>query len=66
MWLGYIQFPSVLDLQCEMYQVITLLARAVVSCLERNFETSKQSKTLFLILLSSLTGTSCYFYLDGI
>jgi len=22
MWLGYIQFPSVLDLQCEMYQVI--------------------------------------------
>ena len=41
--------------------------QAVVSCLERNFETSKQSKTPFyVLLLSSLTGTSHYFYLDSI
>jgi hypothetical protein len=43
-----------------------LLTPAVVSCLERNFETIKQSKTPFLLLLSSSTGTSLYFYLDGI
>jgi hypothetical protein len=39
---------------------------AVVSCLERNFETIKQSKTPFSLLLSSSTGISLYFYLDGI
>jgi hypothetical protein len=40
--------------------------QAVVSCLERNFETTKQSKTHISVLLSSSTGTSLYFYLDGI
>src|SRR5882762_6641811 len=57
------------DLRPENSNVCRLLwstVVAVVSCLERNFETSKQSKTPFLVLLSSLTGTSHYFYLDGI
>ena len=38
----------------------------VVSCLEGKFETTKQSKTHLLVLLSSSAGTSLYFYLDGI
>jgi hypothetical protein len=35
--------------------------KAVVSCLEQKFEITKQSKTH-----SHSTGTSLYFYLDGI
>jgi hypothetical protein len=39
---------------------------SVSAVVERKFEITKQSKTHFSILISGSTGTSLYFYLDGI